>query len=441
MGTEDAVDSSPLTRAVRTVFIGTATRFVAGSIGALVVAIILGPESRGVLAVLMTLSGLLGVVVSLGMNASLTYRLGQCTWSPAQALAVVVVQVSGTAIVGLLSWATGALGYLLDVAGYSSITPSVLIVGMLASLLVSLVGGALTGLKRFRALAALGALPPVVNLAVFILAMVLGANPLLAAMWSWAGSTFMVGCAGLAPVVRVAHWRLQAPDRVRNALSYGVRSMLAVLVNTANLRLDVLLLAAFGSAAQVGYYAFAVQISEIGWVMSAPVGIVLFPSVAGGREFGDGSISGRLARTTGAAVVLASGAIAAIGTVAILAFLDPYRGSILLLWLLLPGVGAFALAQVVGNDLYGRGKPTSLVVAAVLALIATAAGNLVAIPFWGAAGCALVSSLAYGVYAAALTRSFCTLLSRPVSDVLPVARADWADAVSVMRASLAIRHT
>ena len=95
--------------------------------------------------------------------------------------------------------------------------------------------------------------------------------------------------------------------------------------------------------------------------------------------------------------------------------------------LLAPGVMALGASRLPSTYLLRLRRARLVVVPSVIALAVNIALNLLLIPVWGAAGCALASSLAYVLLAALQTRLFTRVTGIRGPELLPAA-ADSAHA-------------
>ena len=183
-------------------------------------------------------------------------------------------------------------------------------------------------------------------------------------------------------------------------IGYGARVEVGAVFQLMNARLDVIILQFFRPLSQVGYYVIAQIIAELVIVLSRAFQTSLLPLISRfeGQE--------RQALTTTAAIrhhgILTFGAIlfnAVFGTLVILFGYGPsFRGALVPMLILLPGMWFLGTGMVVAGDLRGRGRPALSSALGGLAVAVTVGLDLLLIPNHGAVGAAFASLAAYTVF-------------------------------------------
>jgi O-antigen/teichoic acid export membrane protein len=277
------------------------------------------------------------------------------------------------------------------------------------SLLRLNLGGVLLGLGRIREANVLLAVTPAVwMVAAFVVLALLGGDRTGAAL-AWIAAQAIGAIVPVAWVVtRVRPGRVSLRESVRASLRFGLEAYAANLVWTLLLRADGLLLAYLSGPEAVGIYSVAVLLAELLWYLPRSLVTALSPRVASGEAGEAASLTHRAVRSGFPIVLAAAVALALAGPpVILLAFGREFQGSILPLWLLLPGVVAGSIASPL--SLYftqQRGIPRVNAWIVFVALTLNLALNAVWIPAHGAAGAAGASSIAYAVVAALLVARF-----------------------------------
>lgn len=422
---------------VRVVLLGQGGRAVVGAVSALVVAGMVGPDSKGVLALLVGVATIYVVLASAGLNASIPYYLGRGTWTTGMASTVVVW---GTVWVAVSSAVLGAIA--VAVGPLHDLRLWWIIAACSAQALSTLHSTLLMGEHRFREFSAQTVLAPALTLLAFLVgSRMLGWGPTDSAVNSWILGVSVACLPSFVTTIRRANPTLQRPVELAPAISYGIRSGLASAMNVLNMRLDVVLLGMLVPSAAIGVYALAVQFSELLLIVPASIGYVLFPHVASSSAQGDdGTFTARLCRLT-----LIVGAAASIPLVAgagalVWWWLEGYRESVALIAMLVPGTVLFTIARIAGNDVSGRGLPVGHIWAALASVAVTIVGNLVLIPRIGVAGAAITSSTAYAVYAVAIGLWFSRATGVGLSTLFIPRRDDLGAAVQFVRQTLHVRR-
>jgi O-antigen/teichoic acid export membrane protein len=198
----------------------------------------------------------------------------------------------------------------------------------------------------------------------------------------------------------------------RALLGYGLPFYPGSLSQFFAARADVYMLALLLAepSAPLGYYSMAVAMAELVYLFPNAVSTFFFPRVAAAsREESDRQVA-----TVSRVTLLLTGAVALAlvpaAAIAIALFLPAFEPSLPALYLLLPGVVAIAVAQVLTGYVAGLGRPGLASFVSIFAFAANVGFNLVLIPRFGILGASAasllsytLSSIVYSVVAARLT--------------------------------------
>jgi O-antigen/teichoic acid export membrane protein len=420
-----------LTRSIGTLLTGQTVRLVLGAGSAMIIAALAGPSVKGALALLVGISAILSTVLSLGMNGVTTYFVGSRRWTAGEAVCVLAASVGWSTASALL---LGLLVSALRVEQIRELGPTVLALACGAVTLNSVTGALLLGLERFHDYAVTTLIVPVITVVAYFAIRFFGGSTLDAAILSWIVGLVLACTPGLIPVMRLDGFKVRWPREFASAVSYGLKSSMATAMNVLNLRLDVVLLGLLAGTTVTGYYSLGTQFTEFLWIVPTAIGYVVLPRIAA-NQGDDGMQTARLCRNALAlGTVLAA---APIGASVAYAYVVPrYWPSVQAVLLLLPGTIAFTVAKVVGNDLYGRGLPQAHVWAALCSVAITLAGDIMLIPRYGFQAAAMVSSIAYSLYAAIILRRFLRETHLRLRTALVVDRNDVRDMWAAARTTL-----
>jgi O-antigen/teichoic acid export membrane protein len=216
--------------------------------------------------------------------------------------------------------------------------------------------------------------------------------------------------AGLLALARLASGRPGGP-RLRaltpTALRRALRAHPANLAGLAVARLDIVVLAAVSTHAQVAYYSLAVVIAEAAWLMPSALAVTSlsdFVRLPAGQAWR--AAQRVLRHTVGTAAV--SGVLAALaGAAAILAFLpSAYHAALVPLAIALAGAVPYSVGHVVSPYLVTAVDRPGVVTAIAAATLAvdTALVLVLGGPL-GAIGAAIASTTSYALHAALNTRA------------------------------------
>ena len=261
------------------------------------------------------------------------------------------------------------------------------------------------------------------TLLVFLLILKQG---LFGAVISQVLTTVVITCFVIFLIQKVTKIRISfRPDLSMSTARYGLKAYFGNLAQFLNYRLDILLISAFLAPDAVGYYAIAVGIAEIIWIVPGAIATVLFPRVSSLHDTDANSLTPMIARHTYFVIfvfVLALFFLAKplinifFGT----AFLPSQRP----LLILLPGIIAVAGSKTLSADLAGRGKPQIATYAAFISLAVNIPLNLFLIPKWGISGAAFASSVAYISANLVVIFVFMNITRRSLFDILIIKMKD-----------------
>lgn len=227
----------------------------------------------------------------------------------------------------------------------------------------------------------------------------------------------------------------------REALSFGARGQVGNVLQFLGVRLDLLIVPALLDLDQAGLYYVAVRVSDLVGQAATASASFLFPHVAGQSDHHDTAMTERVTRVTlvvtlAAAVVVAAGALPLVE----LAFGTAYAEATPALLVMLMAVVPLSIGRLISADLKGRGRPGTVSLAAVVAVIATVVLDLALIPGFGIVGAAIASLVAYSLMAAALLYTYRVATGATLTFLVPGAE-DLRDLRTLVDRRLARRRS
>jgi O-antigen/teichoic acid export membrane protein len=365
----------------------------------LLLARVLGPETRGEYAAVMAWFGMALVLGELGQSAAITYFVAH---DADRARAYVATSRTMMIATGLVTAAVGALlaptlaqgNHNLTVGYYIAfVTCASAFVG--AIYLSALQARHLTRWNIARVLQPIGFL---VCTLVIITWDRLSLHAVLLSLAAMVTATAVISYALSA---RTGLTRGRTDRRVtRPLVRYGLSQLAATSPLAVNSRLDQLVLSQTVAAAQLGRYAVAVTFTTLALPVVAAVGYVAFPRLANSTLSPDRAA--RLVRL--AAVGSGAVALAIVVPLALSAgwlvpwmFGPGYRDAVPLIWILAPGGVFLAVNAVLGDLLRGRNRPLTVAWAQGAGAVVTVAGLALLLPPFGVYGAAAASTTAYTV--------------------------------------------
>jgi O-antigen/teichoic acid export membrane protein len=384
---------------------GAGAARIAGAVGGVLVARLLGPSGRGQFAILVFLATAASLAAAAGIQFWVAREVAR---SHGVRVARSVVRTHVLALVialGVVGLACGGA-----VAGLARVdtTTVVVTVVLAATNAVQLVFLALpNGLRAMGIVAVVTVVAALVYVAVGVV-LLAADEPSIAAV---------LAGAALGNIVSIAialRWLACAPEgdeperrglqEYWSALRFGAPAGAGELVLLAMLRADVLLVAFFLPLRAVGLYAVATALAEVLWIVPDGVAQVVLPTTA--RQPAS-SKTPMLLRYTVAATV-AAGALLVLGAVPLidLVFGPAFRDAASAVPLLAVASIFGGIWKIVGSEVVALGRSAPRLTSALGGLVAMVAVDLVAIPRFGIVGAALGSACGYGIAAAMVRRSW-----------------------------------
>ena len=428
---------------------------VAGGVLSIVLARAIGPAGNGQYALLATVVNVAVLIFSMGLSAGITYEVSRGSWPLARAfrqsyVAAVVLGVAGSA---------AGLGFYVitrhDVLrSFDVSTVIVALAAVPALLAVQFACALLLGANRYEGYAT-------VQLASAGVTLVVGGA--LAIAYGLAGA--IVGftsaslCSALVGVVLLRRRRATDPvargdggEAFRRAARFGLPGWIGNIFQQANYRFDVLILAGYAATREVGVYSVALTLTSVAWVLPHGLQMVLFPRTAdldAAAEAGEITAAESDAAVTrgtrhSVLLLLPAGLIVALMLAAVpLVYGRRFDQTVLLGFVLLPGVLTLGAGKVLASVVAGRGAPRYNLYTSMLTAIITMVLYFSLIPAFGAWGAAIGSSLSYVITSLITAIFFRRLLRIPLRDALVPTRADlmnYPEAFNMWRTQLRARR-
>ena len=360
---------------------------------------ILGPAGRGELAAVTVWPGALISLAALGINQAIVYYTGKKIYTVSQvfsaSLIVGIVQGLAVLLVGavVLPLSLHNYSHAVLISGFVLLaaSPALMLSGYPGNILQ---GSGMMGLFNLTRLASV--VTYVVGLALI--------------WWLHRATIFNVvvaQVAGIAIAVVVGYTLLFAklkpgfdwkPEVATALARFGFKAQITNLTNYFNQRVDQLIMSLFVKPTELGLYVVGVTLATSVTFFTQAAGIVTLTRGSSQRHGSTQSVIGTSFRISlvwlafGCAVLFLA-APWLITTV----FGVRFAGSIVACRILLPGMVAIGLNQVLYNGASALGKPALPAYAEGAGMVVTAVGLALLLPRWGYIGAAVVSTTAYFV--------------------------------------------
>ena len=222
---------------------------------------------------------------------------------------------------------------------------------------------------------------------------------------------------------------------IRKMLSLGLVYALALLVINLNYRIDIILLDNLSSAFETGIYSKGVSVTEYLWQIPMLLSTVVFARSAVSKDDRAFSLKvAQLLRLSFLAIGLVAFALFLLSKfVIILMYGESFKGSIMVLNMLLPGVLLLTIFKVINMDLSGKGKPWVSLKAMIPALMINVVLNIVFIPKYGAVGAALASTISYSFAALLFIYFYSRVIKIPILELIKYKRSDFQPVIQLIK--------
>lgn len=411
---------------ITTVAAAAATQSLFALALSVLLARLLGPAGRGLYA-LLTLTALIGSALGTwGFETGFAFTLSRRPEKTRVVIggSVLLAFVSGTVMAilvarsphGALPWLSQAPQGLVSTA--SSAIPFLI--------LTALLNGILLGLGRVTESAWFSVGASGLSLVLVSAAFLLATERLGAVVLAFAAVAVMQAGFLLAVAMRAGGGIAFGSRAVIGEMTvYSLTSHASTVVHLLHLRADVLLVGLFLTPREVGLYALAQAVCEWVWLIPRSAATVLFPVVAA-------SVNGQAAATTARTCRIVFGLAGLIAVCMSVAtpwlvptlFGADFGGSVVAIWLLLPGIWIGSVAGSLSSFLSGSGRPALPLLTSVVSVAINIPLNLALIPRYGIAGAAVASAVTYSLMTAVNTILSNQLAALPVKELFVPKRAD-----------------
>jgi O-antigen/teichoic acid export membrane protein len=393
-------------------------------VSSVVLARMLGPEGRGLFALVLLLPELASSLGLLGFDQANAVYAGlepkkrhTLVW---QSAAVAGVVGGIVALAGMAFFWGGAPGFQSLVRGplWLYILPLSMVP---CKLLVVYWGAILRGMNHITLLNGIEVGTKVGSLALVLL--LVGGWRLGVEGAVWADTLASISCVGLMIVLLryTGVWSRPAIDRAfwRHTGRFAMTSYGGTAAAYLNYRADELIIAVLLPAEQMAFYVIAVGLAERLWILTGSVANVLLPHLTNMKER-DSALPALIARHVIIWTAVACFMVFAFADQIVrILYSSAFAESVYPLRWLLPGILTFSVGKVLVAELLAREKPRYSLWATSIATVVNIACNLVLIPYMGIAGAALSSSISYSILSIMVTYCYLKETNLPWTVLVP----------------------
>jgi len=411
------------------IFIGRITVIISGALAAILIARFLGPSGQGRYTLIILLPFLAAKIGDLGIGQANVYFLGKKEYDLQK---IANNSLSLAIIIGLLLWAISSFAlFFLHPLFFKNVPLAYLRISILTLpffLFTSYLGLMMLGANRIDEYNTvqnfLRSLPLLVFLLIFTVVLKKG---LFGATLAWTVTNVIAGVFSVyfAQKLNGINWEIDIKF-CKKLIKFGIKGYLATIMNLLNYRIDMLLVNFFMSAVFVGYYSISVLIAEALLFFPTSVGLALFPRMAQSSREVPYRSTPQICRVSLFLTLISACILFGLSKMLILVlfgkqFIFAYEP----LKILLPGIAALSICNVLNFDLIGRGKPIIVTYASGIALGINIILNLLFIPMWGISGAALASTLSYMVMTVIVLKKFSRISGNKLTDIVFIKRDDF----------------
>lgn len=398
--------------------------FALGLAASVLTARVLGPTDRGFYALCFMIANTAVFFGSLTLGESAVYHIGRRGMDPSRTLGAALALAAGLALLtfGALRGAEPLLLHFFDALPSQSLG----LVALLAPLILfnTVVIHFFRALDRLDLFNVCRILAPALRLAALVLVFARGGG-MIAALQAVALAELLLLPAQLLLLFRLARPRLGSPALARALAGTGAQLEGSAAIEQVDYRVAGFTIAAFCTAADVGFFAIADGI--ITYVIGIPIliGNVLVPKIA---RMQDGDAARMTAATCRSTLFVTTGLIGLLALlsqplVALLYGAD-FLPSAPLIVALAPVAVARSGVRILAQYVFISNRVRLLAMANAATLIAHAALLVVLVPSHGVLGAAIAVSLGYLLQLALVALAFSRLSGLPLLEVLMPQRSD-----------------
>ena len=388
----------------------------------------LGPEGRGLLALVQLLPELAVTFAMLGFDQAYAVYAGL---EPAKRRSMLWQSATTAIAAGGITAIAGAGFIILGAPGFEAMARGPLWLYMLplAIVPVKMINdnwlAILRGMNRILLINAIELGSKIA--AVFLIVILVGGLNLSVPGAVWTDVGINIGTVILLILIfRVMKvWGKPSFDWLlwKRAGRFALPVYFGTIMSYFNYRIDQLLVAILLPPEQLAFYVLAVGLAEQLWILTGAVSTALLPYLTNSKER-DPALSAIIARHvmiwTGIACsmlfVLAQLLVQIMYSNAFVEAVAPLR------WLL-PGVFTLSVGKVLVSEILARENSRATMWVAVVAALVNIIGNLALIPYMGTSGAALASSISYTLVSIMVIWIFVRETGVPATMLIP----QWSD--------------
>jgi O-antigen/teichoic acid export membrane protein len=393
-------------------------------ISSVLLARLLGPEGRGLFALVLLLPGWARSVGLLGFEQANAVYAGL---QPEKRRALVWQSAAIAGVVGGIVAVAGMGFFALEAPGSQVLVHGPLWLYLLplsvvpAALATEYWGAILRGMNRILLLNVVEVGTRVASLVLIVIFVAWLRFDVAGAVW--ADTLITLGTVLLMGILlkSLGAWGKPSFDLPlwRRTARFAIPAHGGTIAAYLNYRIDEFIVAALLPPEQLGFYVIAVGLVERLWILPGSVATALLPHLANTPDR-DPALPALISRHVMIWTGLACLVIFALADVVVkFLYSSAYAPTVAPLRWLLPGIFTLSIGKVLVAELLAQEKPRYTVWASSIAALVNIAGNLVLIPRMGISGAALASSISYSLLSLILIYYYLRETRMPWTALIP----------------------
>jgi O-antigen/teichoic acid export membrane protein len=387
---------------------------------------VLGPAEYGLYTSVLVVPLLVVSFFQMGIRATTVYLIGSGKHDDNVIVSAVLSILLLTSAAGILF--SGLAYFLVNTTGYTYLLMGMALIIIPLRLTSVYAGGVFLGKEEIPSsnlMNWLAGLLMLIFAMIFVLALKLGLN---GALLSILLSNMVVAVIALVKLFRRFNISISFRNElIMKLLGTGVVYALSFLVIQLNYRIDILLLKALSTPAEVGIYSLGVSVAELLWQVPLAISVVVMSRSANAIDKqAMNQSTARLLRVSLVFGITISLFIVVLAPwVVPFVFGEKFRSSVLIMQTILPGILMVIMFRILSGQLSGMGRPEVALKAFVPALVLNVALNYLWIPGYGANGAVMATNISYTLGSVIYLFAYSRISGLRVKEILRFSREDW----------------
>lgn len=391
----------------------------------IIIARFLGPEGKGIIAVLMVISGVVLQFGNLGIPAANVYFSAR----ESHLLPKIATNSFWFGIIaGIIAPLVALFCYkIFRNLVLGNIDPRLLIITMLSipfAFVALLFEYIVLGRQKIAAFSLIGIGRQICFIFVTVFVLIFLKKGILELVIAQVVANFILSSICIGYVRRLAVFARSFDLKLFfEMLRYGKKAYLASFLGFLIIRIDLLVVNYFLGAEAAGVYSVDANFADMLCLFPATIGMLLFSRISSSVDKGE--VTQKLCRHLIPIMLLVCLGVGLFAKYLIpLLYGKMFIGAVVPLYWLLPGIFFLGIGTLFMQDLSGRGLPSIVYLSPALALIVNIVLNIILIPLFHIKGAAIASSVSYALMTGLTMRYFLKSTKNSMVDTIFIKQKD-----------------